>query len=127
MTAILLVFLGSGLGGLMRYGVTLWAASSLGTGFPFGTLIVNATGGLVMGAVAGYLAMHASLPWAHDVRLLLATGILGGFTTFSAFSLDAVHLFEQGAAALAALYVVASVVLAIGGVVAGLALVRGLA
>ena len=76
-----------------------------------------------MGLLAGYFAFkggEASQPW----RLFLTTGILGGYTTFSAFSLDAVLLYERGETALAALYVLASVALAIGGLFAGLALVR---
>jgi len=94
-----------------------------GTAFPWHTLIENVTGSLVMGLLAGYFAFKggdASQHW----RLFLTTGILGGYTTFSAFSLDAVLLYERGETALAALYVLASVALAIGGLVAGLAMVR---
>ena len=75
-----------------------------GTGFPFGTLIVNVTGSLMMGLIAGYFAFKgdASQNW----RLFLTTGILGGYTTFSAFSLDAALLYERGEVSLAAIYVV---------------------
>lgn len=93
--------------------------------FPYSTFIINITGSLVMGLIAGYLAFkgEASQPW----RIFLMTGILGGYTTFSAFSLDAVTLYERGELGLAAFYVIGSVVLSIAGLVAGLALVRHLA
>ncbi len=94
----------------------------MGTGFPWGTFIINITGSTVMGLIAGYLAFkgEASQPW----RLFLMTGILGGYTTFSAYSLDAALLYERGAFGLAALYVLASVLLSIIGLFAGLALAR---
>jgi len=94
----------------------------MGTGFPWGTFIINITGSTVMGLIAGYLAFKgtASQPW----RLFLMTGILGGYTTFSAYSLDAAQLYERGELASAALYIVGSVVLSIAGLFAGLALVR---
>ena len=118
----LLVFVGGGLGASLRHLINVICARVLGTGFPWGTFIINVTGSTVMGLIAGYLALkgEASQPW----RLFLMTGILGGYTTFSAFSLDAVLLYERGALGLAALYVLGSVVLAIGGLVAGLALAR---
>ena len=88
----------------------------------WGTFIINITGSTVMGLIAGYLAFkgEASQPW----RLFLMTGILGGYTTFSAYSLDAALLYERGELGLAALYVIGSVVLSIAGLFAGLALVR---
>jgi fluoride exporter len=106
----------------LRHGVNLGALRWLGPGFPFGTLIVNVTGSLVMGLIAGYFAFKgdASQNW----RLFLTTGILGGYTTFSAFSLDAALLYERGEVSLAAIYVVASVVLSIAGLFAGLAIAR---
>src|SRR5450432_2017441 len=118
----LLVFIGGGLGSTLRHIVNVASARVLGTAFPYHTFIINITGSTVMGLIAGYLAFkgEASQPW----RLFLMTGILGGYTTFSAFSLDAVLLYERGDTALAALYVLASVALAIGGLFAGLALVR---
>jgi CrcB protein len=121
----LIVFLGGGLGAALRHGINLVSARTLGTEFPFGTLIINVTGSLVMGLIAGYLAVKgdASQHW----RLFLMTGILGGYTTFSAFSLDAALLYERGATGLAAIYVLASVILSIGGLFAGLALVRNFA
>jgi CrcB protein len=121
----LIVFLGGGLGAALRHGINLISAQTLGTAFPYHTLIINVTGSLVMGLIAGYLAFKgdASQHW----RLFLMTGILGGYTTFSAFSLDAALLYERGAIGLAALYVLASVILSIGGLFAGLALVRNFA
>jgi CrcB protein len=120
-----IVFLGGGLGAALRHGVNLGAARWLGVGFPFGTLIVNVTGSLIMGIIAGYLAFRgdASQNW----RLFLTTGILGGYTTFSAFSLDAALLYERGEVSLAAIYVAASVVLSITGLFAGLAIARSFA
>jgi CrcB protein len=117
-----LVFIGGGLGSTLRHTINMVSARLLGTAFPYHTFIINITGSLVMGLVAGYLAFKggASQPW----RLFLMTGILGGYTTFSAFSLDTALLYERGAIGLAALYVLGSVVLSIAGLFAGLALVR---
>jgi fluoride exporter len=121
----LLVFIGGGLGSTLRHIVNVASARVLGTAFPYHTFIINITGSTIMGLIAGYLAFkgEASQPW----RLFLMTGILGGYTTFSAFSLDAVLLYERGETGLALLYVLGSVVLSIVGLVAGLALVRHLA
>jgi CrcB protein len=118
----LIVFLGGGLGAALRHGVNLTVARALGTAFPYGTLLINITGSFIMGAVAAYFAFKgdATQHW----RLFLTTGILGGYTTFSAFSLDAVLLYERGETGLAAVYVLASVALSIAGLFAGLALVR---
>jgi fluoride exporter len=118
----LIVFLGGGLGAALRHGVNIAAARLLGTAFPYGTLAINVLGSLAMGLIAEYFALKIGLPqrW----RLFLTTGVLGGFTTFSAFSLEAALLYERGQIAGAALYVVASVVLAIGALFAGLAIVR---
>jgi CrcB protein len=124
MTKLLLVFLGSGLGGAARYGVNVWSLKAFGPQFPAGTLIVNVVGGLAMGLIAGWLAFRAPVPWSQDLRLFLTTGILGGFTTFSAYSLDAVTLIERGDYGAAALYVVLSVVLSIAAVAVGLAVIR---
>jgi CrcB protein len=118
----LIVFIGGGIGAALRHGVNLAAARLIGTAFPYATLIENASGSLVMGLLAGYFAFGGSVP--QHWRLLLTTGILGGYTTFSAFSLDAALLYERGAWGLAALYVGLSVALSIGGLFAGLALAR---
>ena len=120
----LLVFFGGGLGASLRHLVNLICARCIGIGFPWGTFIINISGSTVMGLIAGYLAFkgEASQPW----RLFLMTGILGGFTTFSAFSLDAALLYERGELGLAALYVLGSVVVSIAGLFGGLALMRHL-
>jgi CrcB protein len=118
-----IVFLGGGLGAALRHGVNLLSARLFGSAFPWHTLIENVTGSLVMGVLAGYFAFKAD-PSSQHWRLFLTTGILGGYTTFSAFSLDSMLLYERGETVLAALYVLASVALAIGGLFAGLALVR---
>ena len=96
-------------------------------GFPWGTLTVNVAGSLVMGLLAGWLAFRADAAWSQSLRLFLLTGILGGFTTFSAFSLDAALLWERGDVALATSYVIGSVVLSIGALAVGLAGIRALA
>jgi CrcB protein len=118
----LIVFLGGGLGAALRHGVNLTSARLLGTAFPYATLFENVTGSLAMGLLAGYFAFRSGA--AQEWRLFLTTGVLGGYTTFSAFSLDAALLYERGELGLAALYVIASVALSIGGLFAGLALVR---
>ncbi len=102
-----------------RHGVNLLAARLFGTAFPWGTFTVNVLGSLVMGLIAGWLTMRADFTWSQHTRLLVMTGVLGGFTTFSAFSLDAALIWERGEHGLAALYVVASVLLAILGLFAG--------
>ncbi len=124
MTSTLLVFLGAGLGGVLRHGVNLVSPRWFGTGFPAGTLLINVLGSALMGVIAGWLAFKTQAGWSQHARLFLTTGILGGFTTFSAFSLDAVLLWERGEAGLAAAYVVGSVVLSLVALFAGLALVR---
>ena len=118
----LIVFLGGGIGAALRHGCNLVISRALGTAFPFATLTENVLGSLIMGALAAYFAFKgdATQSW----RLFLTTGILGGYTTFSAFSLDSALLYERGELGLAALYVIGSVALSIGGLFAGLALVR---
>ncbi len=117
-----IVFLGAGVGGAGRHGVNVLAARLFGTGFPLGTLAVNVVGCMAMGLLAGYFAFRGHLP--QEVRLLLTTGVLGGFTTFSAFALDSAVLWERGHVGAALLYVLASVVLSLAAVAAGLFLAR---
>lgn len=121
----LIVFLGAGLGGAMRHGVNRFAAYLFGVSFPLGTLTVNIVGSFVMGVLAGYFAFRGEL--SQEVRLFLTTGVLGGFTTFSTFSLDAISLWERGQWMAAFVYVAASLVLALVGLFAGMMLVRLLA
>jgi CrcB protein len=119
----LIVFFGGGIGAALRHGVNLASARLLGAAFPYATMIENISGSFLIGVVAGYFAFHAGGSPQHW-QLFLTTGLLGGYTTFSAFSLDAVLLYERGALALAALYVFGSVGLSIAGLVAGLVLSR---
>ena len=119
----LIVFLGGGLGAALRHGVNLLSARMLGTAFPYATVFENVSGSLAMGLIAGYFAFRSGGAHQHW-QLFLTTGILGGYTTFSAFSLDAALLYERGALGLAAIYVLGSVALSIAGLFAGLALAR---
>jgi CrcB protein len=118
----LLVFAGAGLGGVLRHSVNLASLRLLGPDLPAGTLAVNLVGSLAIGALAGYFALRGH--GTQHLHLFLATGILGGFTTFSAFSLEAALLWERGQLLACAAYVLGSVVLSIAGVFAGLALSR---
>lgn len=120
--AYLLVFLGGGVGSVLRHIVNVLTARWFGTGFPVGTFTVNITGSLIMGLLAGYFAFKGDAP--QSIRLLLMTGVLGGYTTFSAFSLDTMLLYERGMFGAAAMYAVMSVVLSVGALAAGLGLVR---
>lgn len=127
MRTTLLVFFGAGLGGVLRHFVNLWCARWLGTQLPWGIFIINVTGSFAMGLIAGYLAFKAQANWSQSARLFIATGVLGGYTTFSAFSLDAATLIERGDPIGALLYVGGSVGLAIGGLFLGLFLMRSIA
>jgi len=122
----LLVFLGAGIGGVARHGVNVAAMRFFGVSFPVGTLFVNVSGSLVMGLLVGWLALKAGAGWTQGMRLFLATGVLGGYTTFSTFSLDVATLVERGATPTAIFYVVVSVLGSIAAVFLGLALVRAL-
>lgn len=128
MNAYLLVFIGGGLGAISRFYATSLIGRTHGPGFPWGTLFVNVAGSLLMGLVIAWLARRTGSSSGGDanLRLLLATGFLGGFTTFSAFSLDVVTLYERGAITAAALYVLASVAVSILALFAGLVLARQL-
>lgn len=117
---LLQVALGGAAGAVARYLTVLAAVRLMGPGFPWGTLAVNVLGAVLIGALVAALAQFS----ATRLAPLLVTGFLGGFTTFSAFSLDALTLWDRGETALAAAYVVASVVLSLAGVAAGLAAAR---
>lgn len=114
------VFLGAGIGGALRHAVNVLSLPT-GKAFPLGTLAINVLGGFAMGAVAGWFIDGGV---DQRLRLFLTTGILGGFTTFSAFSLDAALMIERGKWSVALLYVTASVALSIAGLFLGLALTR---
>ena len=118
----LIVFVGAGIGGALRHAVNLGSARMFGTGLPAGTLIVNVVGSFLMGALAAYFLARPGL--GQQMRLFLTTGILGGFTTFSAFSLDTALLMQRNAYGAAAGYVAGSVAASIGALFLGLALFR---
>ncbi|MDF1804405.1 fluoride efflux transporter CrcB [Thalassovita sp.] len=120
-TTLLQVALGGAIGASGRYLTGLAAIRLMGPGFPWGTLTVNVVGSFVMGVIVVVLG-HFS---ANRFAPLLMTGMLGGFTTFSAFSLDAMTIWERGQHGLAAVYVVASVVLSLAAIFAGLYVARG--
>jgi fluoride exporter len=124
MEAFLIVFIGAGLGGALRHGVNVTAARLVGTAFPYGTLSVNIVGSFIMGSLIEWFALRADP--GQSWRLFLTTGILGGFTTFSAFSLETGLFIERNAYATATFYVVVSVLASIGGLLAGLYVVRKL-
>ncbi len=117
------VFLGGGIGSALRYGVGRAALVMSGPNFPLGTLIVNLLGCTLMGILVEWLAWRDTGIDA-SVKLFLTTGLLGGFTTFSAFALDAVALWQRGEVLTAAAYAAGSVVLSIAGFLAGMALMR---
>lgn len=120
----LTVFLGAGVGGAIRHGVNLATVRLLpGVTFPVATLFINVLGSFLMGIIAESFVLRGSAE--HPLRLLLTTGVLGGFTTFSTFSLDAIALYERGQLGASAIYVLASVAASLIGLLAALALVRG--
>jgi CrcB protein len=117
----LLVFVGGGLGAMARHGVNRAGLTALGPGFPWWTLAVNVSGSMAIGLLAG---LFGAMETGHNSRLFLITGFLGGFTTFSAFSLDALTLWERGALLQAGLYILASVILSLAAAALGLMLSR---
>ncbi|PWK55900.1 fluoride efflux transporter CrcB [Roseicyclus mahoneyensis] len=124
MTAVLQVALGGAIGAVLRYLTGIGLIRLFGqTPMPLGVLTVNVLGSLAMGL---FITAAAQRGLTH-LSPLVATGILGGFTTFSAFSLEAVTLYERGALGLAAVYVIANVTLSIAALFAGMAIARGLA
>ncbi len=122
---VLWVALGGALGSAARYGVNVWSGRVLGSGFPWHTLLVNIIGCFAMGALVNLMALKLNV--ASDVRAFLTTGILGGFTTFSAFSLDFALLVERKTYGAAGAYAAGSVLASLVAVFAGLYLVRALA
>ncbi len=121
---LVLVAAGGAIGASLRHLSNLAAFRLIGPNFPFGTAFVNISGSFLMGIVMEIVARRFGA--SNELRLFLAVGLLGGFTTFSSFSLDAVALYERGALGLAAFYVIGSVVAGIAALFAGFAVARGL-
>lgn len=124
MLQVLLVGFGGAVGAVGRYGVSVAVGRLWETAFPLGTMIVNIVGSLAMGLLVGLLARLLP-PHQQEIRLFVAVGVLGGFTTFSSFSLDAITLIERGEWNQALLYAVLSVVVSIPALYVGLLITRG--
>lgn len=122
MNAILLVASGGAIGSVARYLVGVLMTRAFGANYPYGTLTVNVAGGFLMGLFIGIMAQR--LEGSMDLRLFVAVWIMGGFTTFSSFSLDVAVLWERGELLTALIYVLASVILSIGALFLGLWLAR---
>ncbi len=122
---ILVIAAGGALGAVARHLVNNRVTAWFGDGFPWGILTINVTGSFAMGILVGALEFSWSPP--QEVRAFIVVGFLGAFTTFSSFSLQVALLYERGQMVLAGLYIAASVVLAVGGLFAGLALVKSIA
>lgn len=120
----LAVFVGAGLGGMLRHGVNRASLAYFGPAFPYGTLFVNIAGGMLMGVLAELFLIKGG--GSQEFRLFLITGFLGGFTTFSAFSLEAALMWQRSDYAAFASYIVASVLLSIAALFIGMTAVRAL-
>jgi len=123
MNPFLLVALGGAVGSSLRYGASVLIGRAWTGSFPLATLFVNIAGSLIMGLFIGTLARTAPV-WQEEMRLLIAVGLLGGFTTFSSFSLDTVSLLERGNVGEAVLYAVLSVAVCLLGLYLGLTITR---
>ena len=119
----LLVAIGGALGSMARYGSGVLVGRMWSASFPLGTLLINIAGSLAMGLFIGFLA-RTTPSWQADARLFVAVGVLGGFTTFSSFSLDAIAMIERGEWAQASLYIVGSVLIGLIGLYVGLLIFR---
>jgi CrcB protein len=119
---LLQVALGGALGSMARYLTNVSAMRLIGPGFPWGTMVVNVVGSFLMGVLVVWLAEKGLTRLAP----FLMTGVLGGFTTFSAFSLDAISLWERGATGPALAYVIGSVLVSLAALFAGMVLTRGM-
>lgn len=126
MQTLLLVATGGAIGSILRFLISLLFTKVWASPFPLATLVINVAGALAMGLLMGTL-IRLEPSWMDEARLFAAVGVLGGFTTFSAFSLEAVALLEGGLLAQALLYVGLSIVLCLVGLYAGLLLTRGIA
>ena len=125
MQAYLLVGIGGALGALARFGAQNWIGA-LANGFPVATFLVNIAGSIAMGVLIGVLAKFTP-QYQNEIRLFVAVGIFGGFTTFSSFSLDAITLIERGDVMLAGIYIVGSVLLSLAGLWMGMLAMRVIA
>lgn len=125
MVGAVLVGVGGGIGAMARYGASVLVGRFWPSSFPLATLLINIVGSLAMGLLIGWLA-KAMPSWAPEGRLFLAVGVLGGFTTFSSFSLDTIALIERGEIGQAGTYVVLSVVVSVVCLYLGLLMTRGL-
>lgn len=123
MMHLLIVALGGAIGASLRYLSGIAILRIAGASFPYGTLFVNVVGSFIMGLVIAWLAKRTGGA-SEELRLFLATGLLGGFTTFSAFSLDFANMWQRGDTTAAFTYVLASVFISILAVFAGLWLAR---
>lgn len=126
LTATAIVAIGGGIGAMLRYhaGRAVTAFAGPNTVFPWGTFLINVSGSLLMGLLAGWLARQDG---AESLRLLLGVGVLGGFTTFSAFSLETAMLMQRGLYGLASVYALGSLVAGVAGLFLGLSMMRGAA
>ncbi len=122
MNGLIYVALGGAIGASGRHLLGMAAKSIWGAGYPYGTFAANILGGFFMGLLVGWMALRVS--GGENLRLFLGVGLLGGFTTFSAFSLDAVLMYERKAYAAMAGYIGGSVILSIGALMLGLILAR---
>jgi CrcB protein len=123
MNPYLLVAIGGALGSMARYGTGVLVGKAWSASFPLGTMLINIVGSVAMGLFIGYL-VRTTPAWQADARLFVAIGVLGGFTTFSSFSLDAVSMLERGELGLALFYVLGSVIIGIAALFAGLVVMR---
>jgi CrcB protein len=114
------IFLGGGIGSVLRHGMNILCVRLFGSQFPWGTFAVNLIGSFVIGLLAAFFAFRAGAAWTQPTRLFLITGVLGGFTTFSSFSLDFAMLFERGATMQALFYVLGSVGISLAAIFFGL-------
>ena len=122
MKLVLAIAAGGAIGAVGRHYVGVYALKWLGTAFPYGTLVVNVVGSFLMGVLVASMTVKWNV--GNELRAFLTVGLLGGFTTFSAFSLDFATLMERGETVLAAGYVTVSVALALAGMFAGMSLMR---
>ena len=123
MQAYLLVGAGGAVGAMGRYGLSVLVGHFWRTSFPLATLMINVLGSLAMGLLIGFLTRTLP-PWQNEVRLFVAVGVLGGFTTFSAFSLDAITLIERGQWGHAIVYALLSVMVSVTALFLGLLVMR---